>query len=301
MIDLKKISGANIVTHGDGDGTIAAAVVKKSGADGRVTVTQPFLLHKLPDLSGPTVILDIAVDTRSPEATVEWARRNAEHIVAWVDHHAGGEALVEVLGDKFIYDPEAPSCPALMAEHGFSVPAEWLDAANACDRPTEFSATPLSERYNAAFKVALVEFQAGDRSIVAKIQQAFIAELVDGEEQSELVSEYASRYPALDRATNEVVDNITELVPGVGVVEVPEGQASVDVTQVMMRGYKKFPVVVILTTSAEDGRSLALIGTAHKPDTLNLVELFGLGSGNPSRVVLTGTKIFTVSEVLRNR
>lgn len=292
------INGANIITHGDGDGTIAAAVAKKAGASGKITVTQPFLLHKLPDLSGFTVILDIAVDRRNPEATLAWAKRNRKNIVLWIDHHIGGEALTEVLGDKFVYDPEAPSCPELMAEDGFDVSAEWLQAANACDRPTEFPQTALSERYNAAFKVALVELQAGDRGIVAKIQNAFIGELETGE-KSEVVSEYAERYPALNKATDCAVGNLQKLTPGVGVVAVPEGQASVDVTQVMVRGYKKYPTVVILTSSAEDGQPLALVGTSDKK--FNLVELFELGSGNPSRVVLTGTKILTVSEVFRNR
>ncbi len=280
----------SIIAHGDGDGTIAAAVLKKEGVNGGVTVTQPFLLHKLPflaELKKPTIVVDIAVDNREPEKTIEWARKNAHNIVAWIDHHKGGEELAEILGDKFIYNPEAPSCPALMAEVGFDVPAEWLAAANACDAPTKFAPTNLSERYNKAFKVALVALQAGDRSAVAEVQNAFIEELVSGVE-SELLTAQAAKYEALNAATDAAVANIKPLVGDVGYVDIPEGQASVDVTQVMLRGYKRgFSTVVISTVSAEDKTPLVLIGTNSETD---LVKLFGLNGGNTSRIVLYGDK-----------
>ncbi|GEM_PF-1320185 len=292
IIGARYERGTEIIAHGDGDGTISAAIVRIQGAmgGGCLTVTQPFLLHKLPDLTGPTVIVDIAVDNKNSAATLEWARRNIENIVEWIDHHAGGEALGEILGEKFIYDPTAPSCPQVMFNRGFSFPAEWLAAANACDTPTRFAPTPLSERYNAAFKVALVALQNGDRKVVEAVQAAFVAELVSGN-PSELVTANASRYPALNAATNAAVTGIKEFdADGVGYIDIPAGQASVDVTQVMVRGYKSFPTIVVTTTSAEDGTPITLVGTNRKPDELNLVTVFGLGSGNPSRVVLTGDK-----------
>lgn len=292
-----------IIAHGDGDGTIAAACLRRAmvGVTGRLMVTQPFLLHKLSDLTGPTVVIDIAVDNKNPAATLEWARRNAERIVLWVDHHEGGEALAKILGDCFFYDPKAPSCPQVMADYGLSVPADWLAAANACDRPTDFAATALSDRYNAAFKVALVALQNGDRKAVEAVQAAFIDELVSGK-LSGLVSEYAGKYPALSAATDEAVERLDTLVPGiVGHVDIPAGQGSVDVTQVMVRGYKKFATIVITTVSADDGSPIAVVGTSRKPDELNLVERFNLGSGNPSRIVLTGDKnnLTTIGEVLK--
>lgn len=280
-------AGANIIAHGDGDGTIAAAVCRKAGATGSLTVTQPFLLHKLPELKGPTVIVDIAVDNKNPGATLEWARRNAEHIVAWVDHHSGGEALAEILGERFVYDPKAPSCPQVMVSVGLEVPHDWLATANACDRPTDYHETIMSRHYNAAFKVALVALQNGDRKAVEAVQAAFIEELVSGN-PSGLVTEYAGKYPALSAATDEAVAGLVKLAEGVGVVDILAGQGSVDMTQVMIRGYKKFGTIVVTTVSTEDGASIAIVGTSKKPEELDLVNLFRLGSGNPSRVVLTG-------------
>jgi hypothetical protein len=285
-MDNKRKFVIDIIAHGDGDGIISAAVCRFEGAEGDLVVTQPFLLHKLPDLTRPAIIVDIAVDNKNPEATLDWARRNARYIVAWFDHHVGGEPLAEILGDRFIYDSTAPSCPALMAERGFDVPVEWVAAANACDRPTEYPATEISTRYNSAFKVALVALQNGDKTAVEKVQVAFVEELVGGEESS-LVSERASQYPILEAATRFVVESLTELCLGVGTTEVA-GQGSVDMTALLTGGYKKFPVIVVKTVAANTGEPIVIVATSRKD--LNLVETFGLGSGAPFRVVLTGDK-----------
>ncbi|MFC1644446.1 hypothetical protein ACFL08_00290 [Patescibacteria group bacterium] len=267
--------------------------MRKSGADGNITVTQPFLLHKLTDLTALTVILDMAVDGRNPEATLDWARRNEESILLWVDHHLGGEQLQEVLGERFIYDPKAPSCPKLMLRHGFIIPGNWVMAANAADNPTQYRPTPLSRRYNHAFKASLAMMQSGDSRAVIETQMLFIRELITGIE-SRLVSERAKAYP--EEATDTAIAGLRELVSGVGSVSILGGQGSIDVTEVMIRGYKKFPTIVILTTAADDGQPLALIGTSDR--NLDLLQAFGLGSGNPSRIVLTGEKIQTIEEVL---
>ncbi len=184
-----------------------------NGATGKLVVTQPFLLHQLADLADPAVVLDMAVDNKAPEATLDWARRNAANIALWLDHHAGGEDLVEILGERFVYDPAAPSCPDLMVRSGFEAPAEWVAAANASDRPADFPPTELSSRYNTAFKVALVRLAAGDRKAVEAVQMAFIDELLSGEE-SELVGEYAASYPELLRATKEAAEAFREIIPG---------------------------------------------------------------------------------------
>jgi hypothetical protein len=277
----------NIIAHGDGDGTIAAAVARLNGAQGRLVCAQPFLLHKLPDLTRPAIIVDIAVDNKNPEATLEWAKRNADCIAAWIDHHEGGEALAEILGDKFIYDSSAPSCPALMAEHGFAVPVEWVAAANACDRPTEYTTTDLSVRYNSAFKVALVALQNGDKTAVEVVPTAFVEELVSGAE-SPLVTERATAYPVLEAATSAAFERLTEMIPGVVYTDVPEGQGGIDLTSLLVKGYKKAPVVVISTTSVQNSEPIVIVATDRKD--LNLVKVFSLGSGAPFRIILTGEK-----------
>lgn len=282
---LKRIQNCDVITHGDGDGTIAAAIAKKNGATGKLIVTQPFLLHKLTDdLASPTVILDMAVDNKTPQATLDWAWRNAANITLWLDHHAGGEALAEILGERFVFDPSAPSCPELMVRNGFEAPEEWIAAANASDRPADFPPTPLSQRYNAAFKVALVKLAAGDRKAVAAVQTAFIDELLSGE-KSPLVDEYAASYPELLRTTKEAAEGFREIAPGVVMTTVTH-QAAADITTLLFAGYKLAGVAAVQTRSAEDGSEISIVGTNARD--LNLVESFNLGSGNPSRVVLSG-------------
>ena len=281
---MKNVRGCDIITHGDGDGTIAAAIARLNGATGKLTVTQPFLLHRLTDLTSPAVVLDMAVDNKAPQSTLDWARRNAANIALWLDHHAGGEALAEILGERFIFDPAAPSCPDLMIRNGFEAPADWVAAANASDRPADFPPTTLSSRYNAAFKVALVRLAAGDRKAAETVQTAFIDELLSGAE-SALVEEYASAYPELLRATQEAAEGFREIAAGV-VATTVANQSVADITALLFAGYKLAGVAAVQTRSAEDGSEISIVGTNARDR--NLVEAFGLGSGNPSRVVLSG-------------
>jgi len=278
--------GTTIIAHGDGDGTIAAAICRLAGANGRLITTQPFGLAKLADLTGPAVVVDIAVDNKSPQATLDWASRNAAHITLWFDHHTGSEPLAEILGERFVYDPTAPSCPTLMAENGFGVPVAWVEAANACDRPTDYAQTALSTRYNSAFTVALVALQNGDRNAVETVQAAFIEELVTGE-LSPLVSKLEGDYPVLEATTLAAIERIEKFYyPEFGSVEV-DGQGSVDMTSLLIGGYKKYPTVIVPTISA-DNEKVIVVGTNKKD--LNLVKIFNLGSGNPSRILLTGNE-----------
>jgi len=274
----------DILCHGDGDGIISAAVLRKNGALGNVTLTQPFLIHKLPVLKNSTVIVDIAVDNKNPQATIEWARANVAQILEWIDHHEGGELLKEVLGDKLIHDPTAPSCPDLIFKSGFEVPAEWVDAANACDRPTDYKPTALSTRLNSAFKVALVELQEGDKTIVDKVQKAQIEELATGKLQT-LVDERVAQYTLLLKNTNMAVEGFKEVAPGIVATEL--GTAKVDLTALFNLGYKKAPVVVFQKLSPETGEPISIVATNRKD--LNLVQTFGLKSGAPFRITLTSS------------
>ncbi len=274
-----------IICHGDGDGIISAAVILKVIGEAKIIITQPFLLNKITieeDVEAICVV-DIAVNNRDLSMTSEFARKHAEKIALWADHHAGSEILAEILDEKLFFDGDEPSCPALLAKNGCPVPEEWLNAANASDRPTDFPATPLSERYNKAFKVSLIELQDGNRAAVEKVQRAFISELVNGVE-SELVSEYGNRYQPIMDATKAAAEAFTELMPGVGITAL--GKTGVDKTFLCTEGYKKYPLVVIQFTSIETGEPVTMVATYRKD--LNLVQIFDLASGAPFRVNLPG-------------
>lgn len=274
-----------ILCHGDGDGIISAAVIMAAIGEADIIITQPFLLDKITvDADVDAIyVVDIAVNNRDVAMTTNFATKHTDKIVLWADHHQGGEILAEILGEKFIFDATEPSCPALLAKHGYAVPQKWLSAANASDRPTDFPATELSERYNKAFKVSLIELQNGDRSAVEKVQRAFISELATGTE-SELVSEYGSRYQPIMDATKAAAEAFTELFSGVGLTTL--GEEKVDKTLLCTEGYKKYPVVVVQFSSVETGEPVTMVATNRKD--LNLVQTLGLPSGAPFRVNLSG-------------
>jgi hypothetical protein len=253
--------------------------------EAKIVITQPFLLGKIAvDANVEAIyVVDIAVNNKDIAMTTGFASKHADKIVLWADHHGGAEILAEILGEKLVFDATEPSCPALLAKNGYAVPEEWLNAANASDRPTDFPKTKLSERYNKAFKVSLIELQDGNRTAVEKVQRAFITELVT-ETKSEVVTEYSSRYQPIMGATKMAAKAFAELIPGVGITTL--GEAKVDKTLLCTEGYKKYPVVAVQFTSVETGEPVTMVATNRKD--LNLVQTFGLPSGAPFRVNLSG-------------
>jgi len=273
-----------IICHGDGDGIISAAVILRAIGEAEIVITQPFLLDRLTiDVNVEAIyVVDIAVNNKNVNMTTVFAANHADRIVFWADHHQGSEVLASILNEKLIFDT-TPSCPELLARNGYSVPEEWLNAANACDRPTKYQPTSLSERYNNAFKVSLIELQDGNRAAVEKVQRAFITELTT-ETESDIVSEYGGRYEPIMTATKAAADSFTELLPGVGITVL--GKTGVDKTLLCTEGYKKYPVVVVQFGSAENGEPVTMVATNR--EDLNLVQTFGLPSGPPFRVNLSG-------------
>lgn len=283
------IAGADVITHGDGDGIIAAAIVIKAGATGNLVITQQRALPKFPDLVRPTVVLDMAMDKDNVEGFLNWVRRNQNRIALWVDHHQGSEALAEILGDRFVYNPQAPSCPQILRDMDtiFAMDPNWLEAANACDRPAQYPATDLSQRYNAAFKVALISLQSNApdaKGAVEKVQRGYIDELLSGKE-NEFVSQHVVAYPVLMKSTEFAAQEYRQVEPGVVATSV-DHQTSVDITVLLIAGYKLAPVAVVQTASAEDGSPITIVATNDK--NRNLVTALGLISGSSQRVVLVG-------------
>jgi len=279
-----------LICHGDGDGIIGAAVVIKDFNlkinETEIVITQPFLLDKVKvsDDVMAIFVVDIAVNNRDIDMTINFIRENETQIVSWVDHHQGTGILEKLLGITLMFDDREPSCPSLLKNAGFKMSDDWLKAANACDRPTDFPATELSERYNKAFKVSLIEAQDGNRTAIEQVQRAFLLELLN-KEKSELITDYGQRYQPILEATQKAAESFVKLVPGVGIVTL--GNEKVDKTALCTEGYKKFPIVVVRFHSLENGEPMTMVATNNKE--LNLVTLFGLPSGPPFRINLPGS------------
>lgn len=278
-----------VICHGDGDGLIGAAVAIKDFClkmeETEIVITQPFLLDKVVvrDQVMAIFVIDIAVNNRDVDMTINFVRKYEDRIVSWIDHHQGTDVLENILGITLISGDKEPSCPSLMKNAGFVVSDDWLRTANACDRPTDFAPTELSKRYNKALKVSLIEAEEGNRIAIDQVQRAFLFELLDGEKW-QLITDYGKRYQAILTATKKAAESFTELLPGVGIVLL--GDEKVDKTVVCTEGYKKYPVVVIQFHSLKDGEPVTMVATNNKE--VNLVNIFRLPSGPPFRVNLPG-------------
>jgi hypothetical protein len=259
-----------VVSHGDLDGIISASIlsINYNIPPENIIFTQPFLLDKITiqeDVE-EIYIVDMAVNNRNPEATREFIEKYKYKIRLWVDHHEGHKLLKEWLGEERVISGDSPSCPQLMRESGFTVPEEWVAAANAADRPTEYKETELSIFLNRALKYGI---------------------LSEDEELKEMIMKTIVRYLEIEENTIESAGEIQELSGfryKVGYIKL-EREKKVDITKLFMLGYKQYDIVIIQKYNKED-EEVTLIGTKLKE--INLVSIFNLKSGAPFRISLPG-------------
>ena len=282
-----------VVSHGDLDGIISASIisVNYNVPAENIIFTQPFLLDKIyiPQDTEEICIVDIAVNNRNPETTKEFIEKYKYKIRLWVDHHEGHKLLKEWLGEDKVIAGDSPSCPQLMRDNGFIVPEEWVDAANAADRPTEYKETELSRFLNRALKYGIL---SEDEKLKEMIMKTIVRYLVksykneDYAEEERLLEEYGKLYEEIEENTIESVGEIQE-IPGfrykVGYIKL-EREKKVDITKLFMLAYKRYDVLIIQKYNKEY-EEVTLIGTKLK---INLVQMFNLKSGAPFRISLPG-------------
>jgi hypothetical protein len=283
-----------VVSHGDLDGIISASIlsINYNIPPENIIFTQPFLLDKITiqeDVE-EIYIVDMAVNNRNPEATREFIEKYKYKIRLWVDHHEGHKLLKEWLGEDKVIGGDSPSCPQLMREAGFTVPEEWVAAANAADRPTEYKETELSIFLNRALKYGIL---SEDEELKEMIMKTIVRYLVksykneDYAEEERLLEEYGKLYEEIEENTIESAGEIQELSGfryKVGYIKL-EREKKVDITKLFMLGYKQYDIVIIQKYNKED-EEVTLIGTKLKE--INLVSIFNLKSGAPFRISLPG-------------
>jgi len=283
-----------VISHGDLDGIISAATISVNYniPVENIIFTQPFLLDKIPipeDIV-EIYIVDIAVNNRNPDMIKEFIERYRDKIKLWIDHHEGYTLLKEWLGEDKVIAGDSPSCPQLMRESGFIVPEEWVTAANAADRPTEYKETELSKFLNRSLKYGIL---SEDEELKEMIMKTIVKYLVksykneDYAEEERLLEEYGKLYEEIEENTIESAGEIQE-IPGfkykVGYIKL-EREKKVDITKLFMLAYKRYDIVIIQKYNKEDGE-VTLIGTKLKE--INLVQMFNLKSGAPFRISLPG-------------
>jgi hypothetical protein len=283
-----------VVSHGDLDGIISASTISINYniSPENIIFTQPFMVDKITiqeDVE-EIYVVDIAVNNRNYNMTKEFIERYRGKIRLWIDHHEGYQLLIEWLGEEKVISGDSPSCPQLMRESGFTVPEEWVAAANAADRPIEYKETELSIFLNRALKYGIL---SEDEELKEMIMKTIVRYLVksykneDYAEEERLLEEYGKLYEEIEENTIESVGEIQE-IPGfkykVGYIKL-EREKKVDITKLFMLAYKQYDIVIIQKYNKED-EEVTLIGTKLKE--VNLVSIFNLKSGAPFRVSLPG-------------
>jgi len=283
-----------IVSHGDLDGIISAATISVNYniPVENIIFTQPFLLDKIsiPQDIVEIYVVDIAVNNRNPDMTKEFIEIYRGEIRLWIDHHEGYQLLKEWLGEEKVISGDSPSCPQLMRDNGFTVPEEWIDAANAADRPTEYKETELSRFLNRALKYGILSEDEELKEMIMKTIVRYLVKSYKNEnynEEERLLEEYGKLYEEIEENTIEIVGEIQE-IPGfkykVGYIKL-EREKRVDITKLFMLAYKRYDIVIIQKYNKED-EEITLIGTKLKE--INLVQIFDLKSGAPFRISLPG-------------
>ncbi len=281
-----------VVSHGDLDGIISAAtiLINYNIPPENIIFTQPFLLDKITIPEGEIYVVDIAINNRNPNMTKEFIERYREKIRLWVDHHEGYTLLKEWLGEDKVIAGDSPSCPQLMRESGFIVPEEWVAAANAADRPTEYKETELSRFLNRALKYGILSEDEELKEMIMKTIVRYLVKSYKNENYSEekrLLEEYGKLYEEIEGNTIESAGEIQEIHGfryKVGYIKL-EREKKVDITKLFMLAYKQYDIVIIQKYNKED-EEITLIGTKLKE--INLVSIFNLKSGAPFRISLPG-------------
>lgn len=268
-----------VVHDGDLDGAVAAAILGEACPKGvRFIATRAADLARR-DLPGPSVLVDLAPNNQDMAGWQAWVEENTDHIVAVFDHHQGSEHWVQALGECVYIDTKQPSCPALLASLGFAVKPEWLEAANFQDTAGATGQDNEARRVaNGALKVPIATGDFGQIPVIcATVRQAYAGD-------DSAMRELAAEYNQILIDTHEAAAQSEEPWSGVRVAHI--GGTPVDITELMVALYACGARYAVIG-QIEKGRSTVRVGA--KPGGKNLLEHFGLASGNPSRVVLPGT------------
>lgn len=269
-----------IVAHGDLDGIVSAVLVarKYPERDIRATFVQPFTLDKVEVADDDeVVVVDVAVNNRNPQMTMDFTVRLGDRLLCWYDHHQGWE-LVDA-DDKFIIDSTAPSCAAVIGGDKTLV----ADATAADTRKGELSS-----------RASLIEKATKANLADNSIREAAFAWLIGDESQSPILEAAAERYAAI-QAETEQLSATYQATGNVALVDARNSNHQYDLTQLLLAGQKlaAFAVARVVNPAGEEFLTIA---TSDKE--VNLVEVFDLGSGAPFRISIPASRLEEVLETL---
>lgn len=282
-----------LVAHGDLDGIISAVcAIQRYELEmdkTEVVFVQPFTVDRveIPDEVERIFVVDVAVNNRYPFMTESFISRIGERLEMWADHHQGWATLwgggrynpwhgtiVRLVSTtesdflkKAVIKEGAPSCAELIGGD----PELLADATAADTRKGELS--PRAQLIERAMKADMSD---------DNIRQMAVKWLLGEETARECLEEAAKKYAEIQAETEKLTATY-QVTGNVALVDARKSNHQYDLTQLLLAGQKLAPFAVTLTVHPNQGEGLT-IATSRRD--VNLVELFGLGSGAPFRVSL---------------
>jgi len=276
-----------VIAHGDLDGIISTVCLMEfyelKIAETEVFFVQPFTVDKaeIPEETEEVFVVDVAVNNRDPQMTIDFIRRIGDRLVKWVDHHQGWTTEITGNNPAFVIIPEAKSCASIIGID----PILMSDAEKADTRTGTLSSRAIL--IEQAMKANL-----SDDSIRLVAVKWLLGDKTAGLDLEEAAKKYAEIQAETERLTATYLILFDKQV---AIVDARKSNRYYDLTQLLLAGQKLVPFAIVLTVHPQQGEGLT-IATSRKD--VNLVELFGLGSGAPFRVSLPGKRLDEAIEKL---
>lgn len=280
-----------LVTHGDLDGIISAvcAVQKFELAPGETELVfvQPFTVDKveIPEEIEDVYVVDVAVNNRDPEMTRRFVEKLGDRLAGWYDHHQGWNAFLKLGWPRFLafrIDEKAGSCAEIIRDIRI-VNARGQTLKREVDQGLVADATAADTRKGTLSpRGQLIEQAMKANMADDNVRQMAVKWLLGDKAAREGLEEAAKKYAEIQAETERLA--VTYQVTGnVALVDARQSNHQYDLTQLLLTGQKLAQFAVVLTVHPQLGEGLT-IATSRKD--VNLVELFGLGSGAPFRISL---------------
>ena len=261
-----------IVCHGDIDGLACAAIVILNVNKGRWCDVEYALPSGQFDPTG-AIVLDLAMDRNQPSKSIAYL----DSCEIWIDHHSGWT----VQHPRLLCKPRS-SCAEVVHEH-FKCSTGWdlVEIARQCD--TGFP----------TLDDALVFHKTLKTDFVSRAMKDLILACMIGKLPVTVLEPYVRHYDrAIDAETMRLFSR-SDSIGNVGFV-LASTHKIYDKSKLLSLLYADHEYGVVI--SRKNGEYRTTIATRN-PD-VNLLSMFNLKSGSPSRVTMKGHKLLEILEVV---
>lgn len=313
-----------IIAHRDLDGLISAYLLATALKDNykkiNIVFSQPYmacalrqyLTHKncLNTYKG-VAIVDLAVDYSKPRTTKNLISWLGDHVKYIFDHHAGWEKLISVIDAEKLFTIRIEGIITSAAD-----PTRNIVLGKAlCCAQLIYDYFKLSELRSAyiddLLTIAMISDDLNIRrdyenteayTIFTNFKNNTIEGCLEQMKSSSSVEDITCSGNWYERSLKKagaLIQKAEEIYPGIGYLKTSADDPALNYTVIYEQAYKKYKILIIKEL---DARKLRISYTiAHTLPNLDLVEVFGLKSGNPKRICVysKGWNIYNIVDKLK--